>query len=110
METTFEPTLFAVRISRGTHIEIEVSGELDLAGVPVLESAVRDVDLSAVTDAVLDLRRLAFIDAAGLGAVLDLYAECLNVATVLTIIPGPRTVQRIFGLTRLDQLLPFSCP
>ena len=110
METTFVPTLFAVRISRGTHIEIEVSGELDLAGVPVLESAVRDVDLSAVTHAVLDLRRLAFIDAAGLGAVLDLYAECLNVATVLTIIPGPRTVQRMFGLTRLDQLLPFSCP
>jgi anti-sigma B factor antagonist len=110
METTFEPSCFAVRISPGTYAEIEVSGELDLAGVPVLESAVRDLELPAVKDAVLDLRRLAFIDAAGLDAVLDLYAECLNVATVLTIIPGPRSVQRLFELTRLDRLLPFSRP
>jgi anti-sigma B factor antagonist len=110
MDTTFVPALFAVRISRGTYTEIEVSGELDLAGVPVLEAAVRELELASITDAVLDLRRLAFIDAAGLGAVLDLYAECLNVGTVLTIIPGPRSVQRLFELTRLDQLLPFSRP
>lgn len=89
---------------------IEISGELDIAGVPVLESAVRDLELPALRDAVLDLRRLVFVDAAGLQAVLDVYAECLCVDTTLTIIPGPRSVHRLFELTRLDRLLPFSHP
>lgn len=108
LQTTFEPSWFTVRISRGTCGVIEVSGELDLAGAPMLDSAVRDLKLATVRDAVLDLRQLTFIDAAGLNAVVDLYAECLHAATTLTIIPGPRNVQRLFGLTRLDRLLPFS--
>jgi anti-sigma B factor antagonist len=110
MKTTFEPSCLAVRVSPGPYAVIELSGELDLAGAPALESAVRDLELSTVKDAVLDLRRLAFIDAAGLDAVLELYAECLNCATALTIIPGPGSVQRVFELTRLDRLLPFSRP
>ena len=106
----FEPNWFTVRISRGACGVIEVNGELDLAGAPVLESAVGDLRLSTVRDAVLDLRQLTFIDAAGLNAVVDLYAECLSAAATLTIIPGPRSVQRLFELTRLDRLLPFSDP
>jgi anti-sigma B factor antagonist len=85
-------------------------GELDLAGVPILEAAARDLRLSTIRDVVLDLRRLAFIDVAGLNAVVDLYAECLTVATTLTIIPGPPNVHRLFELTRLDRLLPFNRP
>jgi anti-anti-sigma factor len=107
---TFEPDCFAVRIAPGPHAVIEVSGELDLAGVPLLKATVRDLDQSAVNDAVLDLRRLAFIDVAGVRAVLDLHAECLSGATALTIIPGPQSVHRLFELTRLDHLLPFSRP
>jgi len=110
MTTTFVPGCRAVRVSHGTCCVIELSGELDLAGVPVLESAVRDVELSTHRDAVLDLRQLEFIDAAGLNAVLSLYAECVSVATTFTIIPGPRSVHRLFELTRLDRLLPFSDP
>jgi anti-anti-sigma factor len=108
MKTTFEASCFAARISRGTCGVIEVSGELDLAGVPVLESAVRGLQLSTVRNAVLDLERLSFIDVAGVTAVLDLYAECLDVTAGLIIIPGPPSVQRVFALTRLDRLLPFN--
>lgn len=110
MEIPPGPVCFAARIVRGACSVIQVSGELDLAGVPVLEAAVRDLELASARDAVLDLRRLVFIDAAGLNAVLKLYADCLNVATTLTIIPGPPSVQRLFELTRLDRLLPFSRP
>jgi anti-sigma B factor antagonist len=110
LKPTIEPSWFAVRVCRGACWVIEVRGELDLAGAPVLESAVQDLKLSSVRDAVLDLRRLTFIDAAGLNAVVDLYAECLNLTAALTIIPGPRNVQRLFELTRLDRLLPFSGP
>jgi anti-sigma B factor antagonist len=108
MKTTLEPICFRAHISHGTCAVIALHGELDLAGAPFLEAAARDVGLSTVRDVVLDLRRLDFIDAAGLNAVVDLYAECLDVATALTIIPGPPTVHRLFELTRLDRLLPFS--
>jgi len=110
MTTLSERAWFHARVWRGACSVIELSGELDLAGAPVLESAARDLDLPTVRAVVLDLRGLVFIDAAGLNAVLELYAQCVSVATVLTIIPGPRSVQRLFELTRLDRLLPFSHP
>jgi anti-sigma B factor antagonist len=110
MNTACELSCFSVHVSCGACGVIAVRGELDLAGVPLLESTVRNLDLSRIRHAVLDLRRLAFIDAAGLEAVLDLYAACLEDATTLTIIPGPRNVQRLFELTRLDRVLPFSDP
>lgn len=110
MKTMVEPSHCTARVVREACGVIEVSGELDIAGASVLESAARDLELSSVGNAVLDLRRMSFIDAAGLNAVLDLYAACLNVATPLTIIPGPRSVQRLFELTRLDRVLPFSNP
>ena len=107
MKTTFEYPYFAVRISGGSDALIEVAGELDLASVPVFEGAVRELALSSRRRAVLDLGRLAFIDVAGLHAVLDLHAQCLDVSTDLTITPGPRAVQRVFELTGIDGLLPF---
>jgi len=110
MNTTLQRVCFGAHVSHGKCGVIELHGELDLAGAPMLEAAARDLRLPAIRDAVLDLRRLTFIDAAGLNAVVDLYAECLNTGTSLTIIPGPRSVQRLFELTRLDRLLPFSGP
>lgn len=106
----FESSGFVTRISGSFEVLIEVYGDLDLAGVPVFEAAVRNLDLSGRRRAVLDLGRLTFIDAAGLHAVLDLHAECLNVSTALTIMPGPRNVQRVFELAGMDGLLPFGHP
>jgi hypothetical protein len=37
--------------------------------------------------------------------VLDLHEACLNVSTALTILPGPRHVQRVFELARVDQIV-----
>jgi len=108
MKTTFECTYFAVRISGGSDALIEVTGELDLASVPAFEAAVRKLDLSCRRRAVLDLGRLVFIDAAGLHSLLDLHAQCHHMSTALTIMPGPRSVQRVFELTGVDGLLPFN--
>ena len=103
-----DPTCVTVRVSHGPCALIVVRGELDLVGVPTFENAVGDLELPSVRRAVLDLRRLSFIDAAGLHAVLDLHAACLNAATDLTIVPGPRNVQRLFELTGVDRYLPFT--
>jgi anti-anti-sigma factor len=108
MRTSSENTCLGVRISPGADALIALSGELDLAGVPLFEHAVRNVVHPQVRRAVLDLEGLAFIDGAGLHAVLDLLATCLEAGTELTIRPGPRSVQRVFELTGADRLLPFS--
>lgn len=105
MKTTFGCTYFVARISGGTDALIEVSGELDIASVPVFEAAVRRLDVPRRRCAVLDLGRLAFIDGAGLHALVDLHAECVDVATALTIRPAPQNVQRVFELTGVDRLL-----
>ena len=104
----FGSSFFAVRVSRGPSALIEARGELDLCAVPTFEAAVDNLDLASVPRAVLDLRRLDFIDAAGLHAVLDLHAACLEVSTVLTVVPGPRNVQRVFALAAVDRLLRFD--
>jgi anti-sigma B factor antagonist len=106
MNTTFATRHLAVRTSIGHDAAIEVRGELDLAGVPTFRAAVRDLDVSCHRRVVLDLGRVSFIDAAGLHAVLDLHDECLDVSTALTILPGPRQVQRVFQLTGADEFLP----
>jgi anti-sigma B factor antagonist len=108
MKTTFETTHFAVRISSRPEALIEVTGELDLASVPIFRAAVREIGLPSRGPVVLDLRRLAFLDAAGLHAVLDLHEEALNVSSALTILPGPRNVQRVFELAGVEQLVRFS--
>ncbi len=107
MKRTFATTHLAVRISSSPERLIEVAGELDLAGVPVFQAAVRNVGLDYGGRVVLDLRRLAFIDAAGLHAVLNLHEEALNVSAALTILPGPRNVQRVFELAGVEHLVPF---
>jgi anti-sigma B factor antagonist len=105
-----KPSHLAVCISTGSCARIAVSGELDLASVPAFQAAVGCLELPCRRRTVLDLSRLAFIDVAGLRAVLDMHAQCLNAASALTIVPGPRNVQRVFELTGADRLLPFEKP
>lgn len=107
MSTTFETRYFAVRISGVREALIEARGELDLASASMFQAAVRNIDLSRHERVVLDLRRLAFMDAAGLHAVLDLHEECVNLAAALTILPGSRQVQRVFELTGTGRLVRF---
>jgi anti-anti-sigma factor len=105
MKTTLATRYFVVRASTRPEARIELGGELDLAAVPIFQAAVRDLDLSCGECVVLDLRRLSFIDAAGLRAVLDLHEECLGVGAALAILPGPRNVQRVFELAGADRLM-----
>jgi anti-anti-sigma factor len=105
MKTTFATPHFAVQISTHPEALLEVRGELDLASVPIFQAAVRELGLICRERVVLDLRRLAFIDAAGVHAVLDLHEELLDVSAALTILPGPRHVQRVFELAGVAQLI-----
>jgi anti-anti-sigma factor len=77
---------------------IELTGELDLATAPVLRGHLREA-LARVMLVVLDLRRLSFIDAAGLHAIYDASVEAGTHDRRLMLLRGSAQVQRLFMLT-----------
>ena len=98
---------FAVHATTGSHIHIALRGELDLATVPIFESALGELDFSFIRSVMLDLAPLEFIDVSGMRVILRLHALCATHSVALSITPGPRAVQRVFELTCTRSFLPF---
>jgi anti-sigma B factor antagonist len=99
-----------VSVAAGPRALIAVSGELDIVSMPAFAAALADLDLDTAHYVVLDLGQVEFIDTVGIHALLALHMACIASSSTLTIIPGPRHVQRVFELTGTDRQLPFhSC-
>jgi anti-sigma B factor antagonist len=84
-----------------------LSGELDIASAPRLQTAIArlcDDDARSLT---LDLSSLLFIDSTGLAAIVYASRLCDRHDCELALIPGPEIVQQVFELTGLAELLPF---
>jgi anti-anti-sigma factor len=85
---------------------ITAVGELDLATVPLLESAfntvLRDGDGAMI---VLDLRELSFMDSTGIALLMRMHAACAD-ADRLRVINGSPTVVRVLDLTGARAHLP----
>ncbi len=87
---------------------ISVDGEIDIATVAVLESAVRRALASPARQIVLDLTACQFIDSTGIGTLLRLNRRLArDIARDLLILPGPAHVQRVFEVCGLVDVLPF---
>jgi len=80
-------------------VAVVLTGELDLASADVLESEVCELRGAGFGRVVVDLREVDFIDSAGLRVLLSLRNTAKRRGHSLTIVPGPRRVQRIFDLT-----------
>ena len=85
-------------ICAGRHV-LKLSGELDLATAPDLQTAVVLICSSSTRIVTLDLHDLAFIDSAGLAAIIAASKLCRNLGYEFRLIPGPPAVQRVFELT-----------
>jgi anti-anti-sigma factor len=83
-------------------------GELDIAAAARLEAALRDVSANGTTAMTLDLSRLTFMDSTGLRAVLLAKEVSDSHGCELSIVPGPPGIQRIFELTALLDVLPWT--
>jgi anti-anti-sigma factor len=87
---------------------ITVSGELDLATVPLLQAGFDDASRGSTRAVVLDLSALTFMDCAALHAVMGLVQGAQVGGWRLEIVRPPARVAQIFELTGTDSDLPLA--
>ena len=87
---------------------LKLRGELDMAGVPSLEATIERICADGASSLTLDLGELSFIDSTGLAAIVHATGLCSKRGCAFQILPGPRSVQRLFEVTGLDGVLPFA--
>ena len=91
---------FQVQVRREGQTElIAVSGELDLASGPQLESELDKVTTGATTRVVVDLRELEFMDSTGLSIIVRAHQRLAEAACELSLVKGSPQVQRLLDLT-----------
>jgi anti-anti-sigma factor len=102
---------FDLRVVRnGRSIHLAPCGELDIATTPELEQALADATADAVADIVLDLRELTFMDSTGLRALAQANARAGDSGIALSIIRGPRQIERVLEISGLGAMLPLVDP
>lgn len=87
---------------------IALVGELDLATADRVEQELRHVEATGASSIVVDLSGLTFIDSTGARLLLQAFARSRTDANRLTLLRGPRAVQRVFEITGIADLLPFT--
>jgi anti-anti-sigma factor len=91
----------------GLH-RLSLVGELDIASVALLKTALSELASNGTRAVTLDLSGLRFIDAAGLHAILAARELCQENGYEFLLVPGPPAVQRLFEITNLLEVLPFA--
>ena len=103
------PTRFEIRMQRdGEVVYVEPAGELDLATSATLRNRVDALMATDAQQVIVDLRRLTFIDCAGVRALLALDGDARRHAARLSLIQGHNPVCRIFALTATVDALAFT--
>ena len=87
---------------------ISMQGELDLANADDLERELIRVEGSDALSIVIDLSGLQFIDSTGVRLLLSAHARSRADSNRLTLLRGPKPVQRVFELTGILDILPFA--
>jgi anti-sigma B factor antagonist len=87
---------------------IRVQGELDLATVGDLDRELVRVESTDALSIVLDLSGLQFMDSTGVRLLISAHARSRADSNRLTLLRGPKAVQRVLELTGILGLLPFA--
>jgi anti-sigma B factor antagonist len=94
------PDEFQVQVRREGSTElIAVSGELDLASGPALESELDKVTAPQTTLVIVDLRELEFMDSTGLSIIVRAHQRLSEAGCELSLVRGSTQVQRLLDLT-----------
>lgn len=106
MWTALPPVPFLVRVTHTSRWDrLTLEGELDLASAPILQSQFDALERDPASVIVVDLRRLLFMDVAGMRVLLEAHERALCGWRSLVIVRGPRAVQRLFELARVEEIL-----
>jgi anti-anti-sigma factor len=97
---------FGIRITHAPEwTRLSLVGELDLVSAPILRDGFDRMESASVGMIVVDLRRLSFMDAAGLRVLAEADERAQRGRWSLAVVRGPRPVQRVLELTGFDKLL-----
>ena len=91
----------------GRH-RLVLSGELDIASAPILESTIASLCANGTSAIVLDLSELTFMDSTGLRAVLSADKLCSGKGHAFTLTGASGPVRRLFELTGVSGALRFE--
>ena len=101
-------------VAEQLHVEIRhaadrviltLTGELDMASAPMLQSAVEGADLDARELVVLDLKGLEFIDSTGLRVILAVRKLCADRGQEFAVTQGSQQVERLLSVTGVAEHL-----
>jgi anti-anti-sigma factor len=93
-------------VRNGRSTRIAPRGELDIATTPELERALAEATAESMAELVLDLRELTFMDSTGLRALAQVNTRADVAGVTLSIIRGPRQIERVLEISGLGGLLP----
>jgi anti-sigma B factor antagonist len=85
---------------------ITVSGEVDLATSPALETAIIAAIESDTSALAIDLTDVSFMDSSGLGVIVRGLKRCREADKDLDLVITNERVLKVFGITGLDQVIP----
>jgi anti-anti-sigma factor len=86
-------------------IVLRLSGELDLASVPLLQSVLDAVELEGPSLVLLDLRDLQFMDSTGLRAILAAHERSQQRGHEFAVTRGSDQVERLLKITQVSEHL-----
>jgi len=85
---------------------ITVSGEVDLATSPSLDTEIIAAIESGTESVVVDLSDVSFMDSSGLGVIVRGLKRCREADKELDLVITNERVLKVFGITGLDQVIP----
>ncbi|MHB8671737.1 MAG: STAS domain-containing protein [Acidimicrobiales bacterium] len=90
-------------------IELKVTGEVDVATVPLLEAALAEcIGADPSRPVILDLAAVTFMDSTGLRAVVGAHKALLAQGGELRVSNARRNVAKAFRITGLDKVIDLS--
>ena len=99
---------FSCRVlAEGDRAVVAPRGEVDMATVGAVEQELRRARERGFRQVVLDLRGVTFMDSTGLHLTARWTNEASQDGFAFELEPGPPTVQRLFELAGMVDMLPF---
>jgi anti-sigma B factor antagonist len=92
------------RLERGATV-LALSGELDLAASPTMEERLEVVFAEAISQLIIDLRALEFIDSTGLSVLVKANQRAEDTSCRFGLVNGGSQVRRLLSLTGIAERL-----